>query len=124
MGSNLTQQASTRAARAVSSLARMANRFDDQTNIHPKSTAHTCKSDEKDLNRVVKELLDNKCLEVIQNRHHNDFQKLDPLHEFSKPEFDLWVKKKMRLYDKYNGHDITFTDITNINEFDDDELHT
>ena len=50
--------------------------------------------------------------------------KLNPLHKFSKPEFDLWVKKKMRQYDKCNGHDVTFTDITDIDEFDDNDLHT
>ncbi len=50
MGSNFTQEASTKAARAVSSLARMAKRFDDQTGIHPQATAHTHKSDDKDVN--------------------------------------------------------------------------
>ncbi len=96
MGTNFTQEASTRAARAMSSIDRMANRFDNQTSIHALPTTHTCKSDEKDLSIVVKELLSTKCLEIIQNRHHDSFprMRLNPLHNFNRAEFNLWVAKK------------------------------
>ncbi len=113
MGANFTQEASTEAARAISSLDRMANRFDNQTSIHALPTAHTRKSDEKDLNMVVTELLNTKCLQIIENRHHDSFphMKLNPLSKFNRTEFNLWVQKKMRQYDKYNGHDVTNTHI-------------
>ena len=62
MGSNFTQEASTQAAQVVSSLARMAKQFDDQSGIHPQATAHARKSDEKDLHLVVKVVMDSKCL--------------------------------------------------------------
>ena len=113
MCSNFTQEASTKAARAVSSLAKMAKRFDDQTTIHPQATAHTRKSDDKDLNLVVKVVIDSKCLQKIHNRCHSNFpgMKLNPLHKFKRDEFDLWVKSKMKQYDKYNGHDVTLASI-------------
>ena len=121
MGANFTQQASTKVAQAISSLETMVNRFNNQTSIHALSTAHTRKSDEKDLNMVV-DMLTTKCLEVIQNRHHNSFpiMKLNPLNTFNRTEFNLWVKK-MRQYDKYNGHDVTYTDIVDIEELNDDQ---
>ena len=120
MGSNFTQEASTKAARAVSSLARMAKQFDDQSEIHPQATAHTRKSDEKDLHLVVKVVMDSKCLQIIQNRHHSNFpeMKLNPLHKFKQKEFDLWVKSKMKQYDKYNGHDVSLVDIVDSEDFD------
>ena len=88
MGSNFTHEASTKAARAVSSLARMAKRFDDQSGIHPQATAHTHKSDEKDLHLVVKVVMDSKCLQIIQNRHQSNFpeMKLNPLHKFNQKD--------------------------------------
>ncbi len=122
MGSNFTQEASSKAARAVFSLSRMANRYDRQTNIHPQATAHTRKSDDNDLNLVVKVVMDSKCLHIIQHRHHSNFpdMKLNPLHNFKREDFDLWVERKMRQYDKYNGHDIVIAHIVDCKDFEED----
>ena len=123
MGANFTKEASTRAARAVTSLATMANCFDSQTGIHALPSAHTRKSDEKDLDLVVKELLNAKSLEIIPSRQHDSFphMSINPLHTFNRAEFEQWVRKKMLQYDKYNGHDVTFTNITDYIDEDDDE---
>ena len=53
MGANFTEVASTRAARAVSSLERLALAFDKHTGIHPEATAHSAREDEKDVKMVV-----------------------------------------------------------------------
>lgn len=118
MGANFTQQASTKAARAVSALTNMASSFDKMTNIHTLPSAHTRKSEENDLNLVVKELLANKNLQIIENRHHSCFPqiKLNPLHKFDYAKFDLWVKEKMKQHDKYNGQDVTFVDISDLDQ--------
>lgn len=56
MGANFTEAASTRVARAVTSLAHMAGRFNSESGIHPEATAHTTKSDKTDVMSVVKVL--------------------------------------------------------------------
>ena len=53
MGANFTEVASPRAARAVSSLERLALAFDKHTGIHPEATAHSAREDEKDVKMVV-----------------------------------------------------------------------
>ena len=71
MGANFTEVASTRAARAVTSLAHMSERFDSETGIHPEATAHTTKSDETDVMSVVKVLLQRDVLNVHKGRSHH-----------------------------------------------------
>ena len=76
MGANITEQASTRAARVVTSLAAMSARFDDQTGVHPEATAHARKSDEDDVKRVVKVLKDIDTLVFHTDRCHSKFPKI------------------------------------------------
>ncbi len=85
------------------------DRYDRQTNNHLQATAHTCKSDDNDLNLVVKVVR-----WILSASIHNPItadMKLNPLHNFKREYFDLWVKRKMRQYDKYNGHDIAIAHI-------------
>ena len=64
MGANFTEAASTRAARAVTSLAHMSERFDSESGIHPEASAHTTKSDEADVTTVVRVLQERDVLGV------------------------------------------------------------
>ena len=57
MGGNFTEFASTRAARAVSSLERLALGFEKQTGIHREATAHSRRSDAKDVQIVAEVVL-------------------------------------------------------------------
>ncbi len=71
---------------------------------------------------VVKVVMDSKCLHIIPNRDHSNFKemKLNPLHKFKRDEFDLWVRSKMKQYDKYKGHDVTLAHIIDNEDFDED----
>ncbi len=86
MGANFTKAASTWAARSVSSLHRISMAFDKQTDIHPEATAHSTKSDEKDVKTVVDVLQKAEVLKVIVNRSHRMFPKFspDPLHKLNR----------------------------------------
>ena len=75
MVANFTEVASTRAARAVTSLAHMSERFDSQTDIHPEATAHTTKSDKTDVMSVVKVLQQSNVFNVHRGRSHHKFPK-------------------------------------------------
>ena len=83
MGANFTKSASTWAARSVSSLEKLSTGFDRQTGIHPEATAHSRRSDGKDVKIVVDVLRKAKVLVVIENRAHRMFPKFstDPLHK-------------------------------------------
>ena len=63
MGANFTEVASTRAARAVSSLERLALALDKHTGIHPEATAHSTREAEKDVKMVVDVVLKARVLE-------------------------------------------------------------
>ena len=100
MGANFTKAASTWAARSVSSLERLSTGFDRQTGIHPEATAHSRRSDEKDVKIVVDVLRKAKVLVVIENRAHRMFPKFstDPLHKLKREKMIQWIKRKAREY--------------------------
>ena len=64
-GANFTKFASTHAARAVSSLERLSLGFERQTGIHQGETAHSRRSDAKDVQIVAEVVLKGRILEVI-----------------------------------------------------------
>ena len=100
MGVNFTKAASTWSARSVSSLERLSTGFDRQTGIHPEATAHSRRSDEKDVKIVVDVLQKAKVLVVIKDRAHRMFPKFcpDPLHKLNREKMVQWIKRKAREY--------------------------
>lgn len=102
MGANFTESASTRAARCVSSLERVANGFDRQTGIHLEATAHSRRADEKDVNIVVEVLLKANIMEVVAERYHSKFLDitLNPLERLNRDKMAQWIKKKAKEYTK------------------------
>ena len=100
MGANFTELASTRAARAVSSLERLALAFDKQTGIHPDATAHSRRADEKDVKMVVEVVLKAKVLEAIENRYHSKFPEFspNPLHTIDREKMIKWIAEKAKQY--------------------------
>ena len=103
MGANFTEQASTRAARAVTSLAKMSRRFDDVTGIHPESTAHSVKSDEDDVKHVVKVIQRTDALNIHSGRCHTKFSKMstNPLKSLDRAKLHLWIKQKIKQQMKF-----------------------
>ena len=103
IGANFTEAASTRAARAVTTLAHMAGRFDSQTGIHPKATAHTTKSDEADVLSVVKVLQQREVLKIHPGRSHHKFPKMstNPLRTLNSEKLHLWIKDNVQHHSKY-----------------------
>ena len=96
MGANFTESASTHAARAVSSLERLALGFERQTGIHPEATAHSRKSDAKDVHIVVEVVLKARILEVIHKRCHSKFPDFspNPLDRIDRDKMMKWIEKK------------------------------
>ena len=110
MGANFTEEASIRAAaRSVSLLERIAKIFDNETDIHQETSAHSRKSDEKDVKSVVKILQQSKVLSIYPGRCHLNFPTC-PSNPFSKLNWYklyVWIKEKAYNYNKF-----TFTTVT------------
>ena len=104
VGANFTEVASTRAARAVTSLVHMAERFDSESGIHPEATAHTTMSDERDVMSVVKVLQQREVLKIHPGRSHSKFPKMstNPLQSLNREKLHLWIRDKVKDYGKFH----------------------
>ena len=105
MGENITEVASTRAVRAVTSLAHMSERFDTQSGIHPEASAHTTKSDEVDVMTVVMILQERDLLSVHSGRSHHKFPKISTnlLKYLDCGKLHQWTNDKVKDRKKFSS---------------------
>ncbi|KAL5471207.1 hypothetical protein EMCRGX_G029297 [Ephydatia muelleri] len=75
---------------------RLALGFERQTGIHPEATAHSRKSDAKDMQIVVEVVLKARILEVIDKRCQSKFPNFspNPLDRIDKDKMMKWIEKK------------------------------
>ena len=128
MGSNLTESALQRSARSVTALQQICERFDAQSGVPRRTTAHSTKSDRDDVKKVVDTVLNNKLLVEMGHREHRSFRdiKLNPLHKWDVKKTESWIRKKIMEYLKYNGSfrsevstsDVECTDVATLQSSD------
>ncbi len=103
MGANFTERASTRVARAVTTIEQVVEMFDTHTGIHPQSSAHSRKSDDEDVKKVVKALMEQNILTVQSTpRSHTAFSNLtaNPLQSLNRPKLEEWITTKLKHFSK------------------------
>lgn len=103
MGANFTEDATTRVARSVTFISHVANRFESQTSIHPDSTAHTTRSNDSDIQKVVKVITREKLWDIIPTCTHHSFKTMssNPLKPLKVDKLKLWISEKIKETSKY-----------------------
>ena len=103
MGSNLTESALQRAVRSVTNLHQICERFDIQSGVPCRTTAHSTRPDKEDVKKVVSIVLRNNLLVEIGHREHRSFQifKLNPLLKWDVQKSEEWIRGKIREYQKF-----------------------
>lgn len=96
MGANLKEEALTRAARSVTALASMRETFDKESGVPGSTTAHSTRSNEDDIRRVVSVLQSEEVLVVKAGRKHSRFPRIsaNPLHHLKRKKLNAWIKQK------------------------------
>ena len=104
MGSNFTEQSSSTVARALSSLAVVAETFNKETGIRPDSTGHSTRSDVDDVERVFSVVHKNTILKVQAGRCHSRFNHMsvDPLKPLDWEKMREWMKRKVKEKTKFS----------------------
>ena len=104
MGSNFTQESSTRVARCVTSLDTLTELFDEQCAVPKESSSHTTKSDNEDVLKVCQEVMKNNIVEKQEeNRKHSSHPKIscDPLGSLDRNKMEKWMKEQFEQRRKY-----------------------
>ena len=127
MGSNLTEASLRCAARSVTTLEAVGEVFDAETGVVVGTTAHSTRSDEVDVYKVLcmhlpliyyscniiytcmqvcSVVQNDQLLHNIPGRSHRMFPgiKLDPLCHWDKKKTESWIFTKQVLYQRCNGH--------------------
>ena len=76
MGSNLTEVALCHAAKSVSAIQAICQKFDKISGVPFGTQAHSTKSDEKDVVRVTEAVLKQKPFVITQGRNHHAYPKI------------------------------------------------
>ena len=103
MGANFTEDAATRVARSVTFISHVANHSESQTNIHPDTTAHTTRSNDRDIQKVVKVIMKEKLWDIIPTRTHHSFKSVssNPLKSLELEKLNSWISDKLKETVKY-----------------------
>ena len=103
MGANFSEDAMTRVARSVTFISHVADRFESQTNIHPNTTAHTTRSNDSDVQKVVRVIMREKLWDIIPTRTHHSFKNVssNPLKSLKLNKLNSWITAKLKETIKY-----------------------
>ena len=105
MGPNITEGALQRAARSITTLHQICDRFDEETAVPVRNTAHSTRPDREDIKKVVDIVLKKKLLMKMSARHRSfPGMVINPLHKFDTKKTIKWVKAKIKEYQKYRGN--------------------
>ena len=94
MGANFTEVASTRVARAVTTIEQVVELFDTQTGIHPQTSTHSRKCDDEDVKKVLKALVEQNILTVQSTpRSHTAFSNMtaNSLQSLNRHKLEEWI---------------------------------
>ena len=96
MGANLKEEALTRAARSVTLLKAMRDACDKETGVPVGTTAHSTRSAEEDIHRVVSIMQSKQVFAVKAGRYHSQFPRIsaNPLHRLNMLQLTTWIKQK------------------------------
>lgn len=96
MGSNLTEKSLKRAARNVSTLYAIAEKFDNLSVVPYRTSAHKTRSDTFDVQKVMHIVSQSKLLLLTSGRTHTCFQNIhfNPLHKWDRNMAEAWVEQK------------------------------
>ncbi len=118
MGANFTETASTR---SVTKISHLVESFDSQMGIHPESSAHSRKSDEKDIKSIVTALQNQNILAVqTEPRCHSRFKRITP-NPLNCTKLEEWIVSKLKHFNKLAVITSTCTD-PHDSEFEQDWL--
>ena len=104
MGANLTEESVRRAARSVTGLNTLVERFDNQTGVPVVTSAHSEKSDETDISRVVAVLQAADVMSIRPGRKHSKFSNIssNPLKGLQREKLITWMESKKKEALKYS----------------------
>lgn len=93
LGANKSQKAIVRVGKSVSSLVKIVEKFDSETNVTKVSGYHTKRSALSDLRKVVSELTRSKVFDTIDNRKHASFPNIatNVIHSMDEKDLKEWM---------------------------------
>lgn len=103
MGPNMTETALQRAARCVTALDTIAEKFDAQSGVPHRTSAHTTREDSQDVRKVIAVVMEKKLLTPLGHREHRTFpgMALNPLLKWDREKTLAWITAKKVEYSKY-----------------------
>ena len=98
MGSNMTTTSINRAARSVTALCHIRDKFDSESNVPVPTSLHSTKSDAEDVAKVVSILMKNKTLTIISGRKLSQFKNFsaNPLTNLKWNDMKTWILRKRK----------------------------
>ena len=95
MGANKTEKVISRASKATGGVTSIVDAFEQEVNIHPKSSRHSYKSSARDEALISKDLRDLRPFKKDDERSFESFKGIshDPTYSLDKEKFQTWISR-------------------------------
>ena len=95
LGANKSEKAITRVGKAIGTMTSILDNFDAVNKVPSESGAHSKKSSEKDLNKIINQLVKSKVFDIIPGQKHKSYPNIKTNCIRTLPEQDLkdWMIK-------------------------------
>ena len=105
MGPNLTEYSLQKAARSVSPLHSICEKFDKESSVPCITTAHSTTPDTSDVKKTVAIVREHQLITEVPLRKHKSFPKLhlNPLNTWDVKKTQTWIRGKKKDYFKFKG---------------------
>lgn len=93
LGANKSEKAIRRVGKAIGTLTDTLENFDNINNVPAESGAHSTRSNEKDLNKVVSQLVKSKVFDITPGRRHKSLSNLrtNYIRSLSESKLKEWM---------------------------------
>ena len=93
LGTNKSEKAIRRIGKAIRTVSKSLENFDEITNVPSESSTHTARSSKKDLDKIVKELVKAEVFSTIPRRKHKSFStiKANLIRTLNESVFKQWM---------------------------------
>ena len=95
MGANKSEKAISRASKASGGVKKIVESFNEQVNVHKRSSTHSHKSSVEDERVIFDDLRALRPFRQVEGRSFDSFSKIshEPTHTFDKTKFHKWIAR-------------------------------
>lgn len=98
LGANATEEAVRRVGKCLGEIIEVSTNFDERSGVHHDSGHHSTRSDQRDLDKLIQQLVTSKVFDEQAGRRHTSFMNFQKklIQKIDKDALSDWMREKLQ----------------------------